>query len=293
MKAHSLTHPRHVTHEVQQHCYHLILLDIVMSEISGLDLLVDLRKLSPATKVIILTGYADKDVAIQALRRGAFDLLEKPVAMDLLSHAVQRALTTQHIEAEHQRTLAQLEQNQKALATRTAQLEQSNRDLLETNKALTVLARNVERTRHETEKRIREQIRHVLLPLLEKYMETLRQDNNLTRYEPQLTMVRSYLEDMMSGLATGLYATAGLSFMELRIALMIKNGLSSEEITTRLYISPETVKTHRRNIRRKLGLVGTKHGLRLYLQSFERDALTRDSLEVLYPPSTSDSQFEH
>jgi len=53
----------------------------------------------------------------------------------------------------------------------------------------------------------------------------------------------------------------------LRIASMIKNGISSEEIARHLYISPSTVKTHRRNIRKKLNIHNSGMNLRAYLES--------------------------
>jgi len=60
---------------------------------------------------------------------------------------------------------------------------------------------------------------------------------------------------------------ASLSTTELRIASMIKNGMSSEEIAEYLYISSFTIKTHRRNIRRKLNLQNSGVNLRAYLES--------------------------
>ena len=43
-------------------------------------------------KIIIITGFADKDTAIRALQLGAFDLLEKPFQNELLYHSILRAL---------------------------------------------------------------------------------------------------------------------------------------------------------------------------------------------------------
>jgi DNA-binding NarL/FixJ family response regulator len=50
---------------------------------------------------------------------------------------------------------------------------------------------------------------------------------------------------------------------------MIGNDMTTEEIAAQLCISPETVKTHRRNIRKKLGIVGTRRQLNNYLRSLE------------------------
>jgi DNA-binding CsgD family transcriptional regulator len=57
-----------------------------------------------------------------------------------------------------------------------------------------------------------------------------------------------------------------LSAREVSIALMIRHGWSSADIAQSLQLAPETVKSHRRNIRKKLGLTGSHQSLRLYLQ---------------------------
>ena len=60
-----------------------------------------------------------------------------------------------------------------------------------------------------------------------------------------------------------------LSASEVRVALLIKEGMKNEEIATRLYISPETVKTHRKNIRKKLELQGSGKSLQDFLQTLD------------------------
>jgi DNA-binding CsgD family transcriptional regulator len=59
---------------------------------------------------------------------------------------------------------------------------------------------------------------------------------------------------------------------------MIGNDMTTEEIAAHLRISPETVKTHRRNIRKKLGILGTRRKLSTSLRSLEAiTALERDT----------------
>jgi DNA-binding CsgD family transcriptional regulator len=48
---------------------------------------------------------------------------------------------------------------------------------------------------------------------------------------------------------------------------MIRQGRTNDEIAEQLYIAPSTVKTHRRNIRKKLGLAGAKNRLQAYFQT--------------------------
>jgi DNA-binding CsgD family transcriptional regulator len=175
---------------------------------------------------------------------------------------VRRALSTQRIELEHKRTLEELRHR--------------NRELSETNTALSVLTRNIERTRQETEKLIILQVRSLIVPLLEE----LKKDKSMQAYKPQLALLSSYVKDITSGLSTNLRMNTALSFRELRVALMIGNDMTTEEIATQLCISPETVKTHRRNIRKKLGLAGTRHQLNNYLRSLESVPTVLDVVET-------------
>lgn len=72
--------------------FDLILADIKMPRISGMDLLLYVRGLNLDTKVILMTAYASLDTAIQALRGDAFDYLIKPFSLTDLRQRVQQAL---------------------------------------------------------------------------------------------------------------------------------------------------------------------------------------------------------
>src|SRR4029453_952595 len=58
--------------------FDVALLDIRMPGLSGIEVLGKIRQFSPETQVVILTGHATVDTAVQALRLGAFDYLTKP-----------------------------------------------------------------------------------------------------------------------------------------------------------------------------------------------------------------------
>ena len=263
IKAKSITRSLKVMDEVRNTFYNLVLLDVFMPERSGFDLIPDIQKASSDTKIIIITGRADKEVAIKALRLGAFDFLEKPINMELLSYSVNRALHIQETELEYKKTRENLEQSQVDLLDHKEKLEDLNRRLIQTNQALTVLAQNIAREREETEKRIVLKTRSLIIPIIER----LQHDKNLKRYEAELIMLVKHLEDLTSGLAADTKIATSLSFSELRIASLIKNGLTTEEIAKHLHISPSTIKTHRKNIRRKLGINNRQQNLRNYLDS--------------------------
>ncbi len=73
--------------------FDLVLADIRMGEVSGLDLLAQVNKRWPGTPVILLTGYASIASAVQALRQGAQDYLIKPVSIHEVRAATWEALS--------------------------------------------------------------------------------------------------------------------------------------------------------------------------------------------------------
>jgi FixJ family two-component response regulator len=257
------TKPTLVANQVRDTFFNIILLDIVMPEKSGFDLIPEIYRLCPETKIIIMTGYADKERAIKALRVGVFEFLEKPIKTELLLHSIMRALDTQKIELDLSRTLKELKRSQSDLMAHKRRLEHVNEELLENNNALSVLARNLERTRQEFEKRIILKIRSLIMPIVEK----LQQDEKLKRYKAELSMLEDHIETLTSGLATDTKIAPVLSATELRIASMVMNGLTSQEMAKPLHISLNTVKTHRKNIRRKLSIDHSHYNLRTYLES--------------------------
>jgi DNA-binding NarL/FixJ family response regulator len=246
INSNNISKPIDAIKEIYKTKYHVILLDIFMPGISGLDVLYEIKRYSHESKVIIMTGYADKNMAIKALKMGAFDLLVKHTALDLIYNAVRRAI-------EHERILEELRCR--------------NQRLLEMNDTLSEVMKAVERIRQTTEKRIIEQIRTLIIP----FMEDLKEDKNLQMYRSQFAKLSGYIEEIESGLVTNLQRNFPLSPRELRVALMIKDAMKNQEIAKYLHISPETVKTYRRNIRKKLGLTGTRNNLCTYLDSLQDD----------------------
>ncbi len=64
--------------------YTLILLDIRMEEMDGLEVLKTLRRITPNTDIIMVTAFADIPSAVESIRYGACDFLEKPIQIDML-----------------------------------------------------------------------------------------------------------------------------------------------------------------------------------------------------------------
>ncbi len=69
-----------------------IILDIKMPNIHGVEVLRHIKALSPDSEVIIISGAADKESAIAAVKLGAYDYIEKPFEVDVLTRIVSRAV---------------------------------------------------------------------------------------------------------------------------------------------------------------------------------------------------------
>ncbi len=78
---------------LQQDTYQLMVSDIRMEPIDGIQLLGEARQLQPHLAVIMMTAYAAVETAVEAMRKGAFDYICKPFKVDELLLTVQRALS--------------------------------------------------------------------------------------------------------------------------------------------------------------------------------------------------------
>lgn len=72
--------------------FEVVVSDVMMPHLTGLELLTTVKRQTPESEVILVTGYADCEVELQAWAAGAAGFLEKPVSADRLVGAVQRAL---------------------------------------------------------------------------------------------------------------------------------------------------------------------------------------------------------
>jgi two-component system sensor histidine kinase/response regulator len=111
--------------------YDAIISDIKMPGMDGIQLLSRTRELSPYTPVVLITGHGQTDLAIQALRAGAFDLIQKPLDRDYFVAALLRALEVKRLKREVQAQQAALLEHadtlERKVQERTADLEQALR----------------------------------------------------------------------------------------------------------------------------------------------------------------------
>ena len=96
----------------------LLITDIRMSEMDGLELMEQVHKLDADFPVILISGHADVALAVNAIRDGAYDLLEKPFATTALIESVKRALEKRRLTLENRALKAELAQQQTRLGPR-------------------------------------------------------------------------------------------------------------------------------------------------------------------------------
>jgi len=86
---------------VEQQPFDLILLDIRMTTMDGIEALAEIRKISPLVPVLIMTAYASVKTAVEALKAGAFEYLTKPLDTDELKILMEKALEFYHLRTEN------------------------------------------------------------------------------------------------------------------------------------------------------------------------------------------------
>ena len=192
-------------------------------------------------------------------------MLEKLLPADCLALGSKQELKTQQLERDYYHILVRLEQSQQDLRQRMMQLETLHQDLLEAHNAILTFTQKLETLRQEVKEQIMAQVRALLFSFFEPTSNAQgttpckNHANILCQFSAQVDFVPS----------ASLYTQTVLTSQELRIIAMIRQGMTNDEIAEQLYIAPTTVKTHRRNIRKKLGLAGAKNRLQTYFQTSE------------------------
>jgi two-component system NtrC family response regulator len=87
--------------EFRENLHDLVVTDIRMPGLDGLELLARLRAISPETPVIVITGHGTVETAVQAMKQGAFDFLTKPFPTDTLQLTLERALKMAQLQREN------------------------------------------------------------------------------------------------------------------------------------------------------------------------------------------------
>jgi len=113
--------------KLKQASVDVVLTDIRMPGISGVELTERIHKLNPEVPVILMTAYAEMDVSVDAIHKGAFDFIIKPYKPDYLIHSIGKAIRF--------RKMNRLERNYKKQLK--ADVRQKTRDLTELSREIT------------------------------------------------------------------------------------------------------------------------------------------------------------
>lgn len=92
----------------------VVLTDIEMPGTTGIEFLGGVRAVYPEIPVILMTGFAELDMAVDAIKKGAFDFIIKPYSPDYLVHAIEKAVS--------HRRLSQIEKNYKTMLEDTVRI---------------------------------------------------------------------------------------------------------------------------------------------------------------------------
>ncbi len=161
-----------------------------------------------------------------------------------------------------------LKQKQSELVRHKFELENVNKELLQTNRAMSFLAQNIAKKKKEVEQKVA----HTVLTKINPILNDLKKKKALQNYITEIEVLCVYVNGLASEADQYNKILANLSATEMRIVTLIKKGMSSQSIADALNISIETVKTHRKKIRRKLEVKNTDTNLTSYLRSVMVDS---------------------
>jgi two-component system, LuxR family, response regulator FixJ len=99
-----------------------IVTDVRMPEMSGIDLLRRLKELRVALPVIVITGHGDVPLAVEAMKAGAADFIEKPFDDDTILNAIRRALAANESDGKRSTERGDIGERLQSLSTRERQV---------------------------------------------------------------------------------------------------------------------------------------------------------------------------
>ena len=94
---------------IQKNLYDLLIVDLVMPRVGGLDLLKYAKTVNPNTIVVIITGYASLETAIMAIKEGAYDYVRKPCNLEEIRIVVNNAIDSIRLNRENKELVKKLQ----------------------------------------------------------------------------------------------------------------------------------------------------------------------------------------
>lgn len=117
--------------------YHLVITDLKMPGLDGMEVMSRCKAVHPITEVIILTGHGSIETAIEAMRKEVYDYVTKPFEISRVRTSVRNALTKQRLTLENAELIRQIQAHQTESEKR---IREATRELREANRKLAQLA---------------------------------------------------------------------------------------------------------------------------------------------------------
>ncbi len=269
----------------------LILMDIVLpGKLDGIAA-AQIIKEEQDIPVIFLTAYTDDGLIKRAKNVEPYAYIVKPFQKREIKAAIEVALYKKETEEVLQRAYDELErrveertaeltkaneelkaeiaernQAEEALREREEELEIKTNSLEEVNTALRVLLKRRDEDRTELEEKTLFNVKELVVPFLERLKKS--------RLDPKQLSYIDILESNLNNIISSFARTLSTKYLnltptEIHVANLIKEGKSTKEIGEVMVLSPRTIETHRKNMRRKLGLEKRKGNLRSHLLTFQ------------------------
>jgi signal transduction histidine kinase len=205
---------------IEAHDYDAIVTDIKMPGMDGLSLLAELRRKIPEVPTLLITGHGQHDLAVQALRGGAFDFIQKPIDRDYFIASLSRAVQVRQLSRQVESQKRDLERHaatlERTVAERTRQLQEANQSK---DKFLAMLAHELRNplatirsavellflctaddpARQEAQDAISEQVRH-MVRMLDDLLDISRITRNRITLETELLDCRTVVDKSVRAL---------------------------------------------------------------------------------------------
>jgi len=186
-----------------------------------------------------------------------------------LRQAIEKEATYSHLEntskteTENERCCQKELKEKKQEINKLKRLQKKTlQDLQETNYAIAVLAKRMEKNTEEKALQIARQLERKVLPFCRLLKE---EGKNKETLNLEVDILTFQIKALVGELTHGSNLLSLLTPCEMHVSAMIARGITSQQIANQLFISESTVKTHRKNIRTKLGLKNKKTNLARYL----------------------------
>jgi DNA-binding CsgD family transcriptional regulator len=151
---------------------------------------------------------------------------------------------------------------EQTLMAREKELEIETSNLEEVNTALKVLLKRREEDKTELEEKVLLNVKELVFP----YVEKLKKRGLDERQQACLGILESNLDDIISPFSRRMSSMhLNLTPTEMEVATLVRHGKSTKEIAAFLNVSTQTIDSHRKNIRKKLGIQNKKTNLRTHL----------------------------